>query len=100
MKILKGDEVLVLRGKDKGKKGKIDKVLSKKNKILITGINLFKKNVKRSGNKPAGITDIMKPMQVSKVVLVCSKCNLPTKASYKLSNDKKVRICKKCKQEI
>jgi large subunit ribosomal protein L24 len=100
MKLKKDDEVLVLQGKDRGKKGKVERLLRRKDQALVTGVNLYKKHVKKSGNKPGGITQIMKPLGVSKIILVCPKCNLPTKAEPKFSNDKKIRTCKKCKQEI
>lgn len=100
MRLKKDDEVLVLQGKDKGKKGKIEKPLRRKEQVLVTGINLYKKHVKKTGNKPGGIIQVMKPLRISNVVLVCPKCNLPTKAGVTIHNDKRVRMCKKCKQEI
>lgn len=100
MKLRNGDEVQVLQGKDKGRKGKIEKVFRKKNQILVSGINIFKKNVKRSGNTPGGIIDITKPINVSKVILVCPKCHLSSKIEIGVRSNKKVRVCRKCKQEI
>lgn len=100
MKLRSGDEVLVLQGKDKGRKGSIEKLFAKKNQVLVTGLNIYKKHMKRSGNVPGGIIDVTKPISISKVALVCPKCNLSTKAGVLTHNDKKVRICKKCKQEI
>ncbi len=100
MKLKKDDEVLVLQGKDRTKKGKIEKVLRKKEQVLVTGINLYKKHVKKTGNKPGGIIQVMKPLGVSKVVLVCPKCNLPTKIEVRAHDGKRARVCKKCKQEI
>ncbi|HEX7456287.1 MAG TPA: 50S ribosomal protein L24 [Candidatus Nanoarchaeia archaeon] len=100
MKLKSGDEVLVLQGKDRGKKGKIEKLLRKKSQVLVTGLNLYKKHIKKRGNKPGGITQVMKPLAISKVGLVCPKCNLATKISFKIHNDQKIRVCKKCRQEI
>jgi len=100
MKLKTGDEVLVLRGKDKGKKGKIERVFGKQRELLVAGVNIYKKHVKKSKNKPGGITEITRPLPVSKIVLVCPKCNLATKVQIATSADKKVRICKKCKQQI
>jgi len=100
MNLRNGDEVQLLQGKDKGRKGKIEKVFGKKNQILVSGLNIYKKNVKRSGNKPGGIIDIAKPINMSKVTLVCPKCNLNTKTQAEVQNSKKVRVCKKCKQAI
>lgn len=100
MKLRNGDEVLMLQGKDKGRKGKIEQVLGKRNQILVSGLNIFKKNVKKSGNTPGGIIDIAKPINMSKVTLICPKCNLNTKTEASVQANKKVRVCKKCKQKI
>jgi len=100
MKLETGDEVQILRGKDKGKKGKIEKIFAKSDQVLVTGVNMYKKHVKKAGKKPGGIVEMMKPLSVSKVVLVCPKCNLATKSGFVVHNDKKARICKKCKQQI
>jgi len=100
MKIKIGDEVAVLKGKDKGKKGKVEKIFSKRNQALITGINIYKKHAKKSGRAPGGIIEITKPLQVSNISLVCPKCNLSTKIGLLVKEGKKVRICKKCKQQI
>lgn len=99
MKLIKGDEVVVTAGKDKGKKGKIEKVFPLLNKVSVGGVNLYKKHLKgRRDLAQAGIVDIVKPLPVSNVSLVCPKCNLPTRVSYVLNGKEKVRICKNCKQ--
>ena len=100
MKLKTGDEVLVLRGKDKGRKGKVDRVFGRRQEILVAGINIYKKHVKKSGKTPGGITEVFRPLPVSKVVLVCPKCNLATKVQIASADNKKIRICKKCKQQI
>jgi large subunit ribosomal protein L24 len=103
MKIKSGDEVVVLKGKDKGKKGKVEKVFAKKETVVVSGVNLFKRHLKKgaSTNKnAAGVMEIIKPLPAASLSLICSKCGLPTKAAYVYKNDKKVRICKKCKQEF
>ena len=99
-KLKSGDEVQVLQGKDKGKKGKIERVLSKKDKVLVSGVNMYKRHVKRQGSTPPGIIDLVKPLPSSKLALVCPKCKLVTKIGFILKNGKKSRVCKKCKQEI
>ena len=101
MKLQIGDEVLVLQGKDKGKKGKIEQIFARGSKILVAGVNIYKKHVKKSRKVPGGITDVTRPLPVSKLALVCQKCNLATKAQTVPSdNNKKIRVCKKCKQQI
>lgn len=101
MKIKKGDTVLVISGKSKGKKGKILKAFPQKNKVLIGGVNLMKKHQKpkKSGEK-GQIIEKPAPINVSNVKIICSKCNKATRVGYKLVGDKKYRICKKCNKQI
>ena len=71
----KGDKVIVNLGKDKGKKGKIEKILYKKDSIIVSGVNIFKRHLKPQGQgKPGGIVDLVKPLRVSKVSILCPKC--------------------------
>ena len=101
MKIKKGDTVKVLIGKDKGKEGKIEKIYPKGNRVLILGVNEYKRHVKsRAKNQKSEIITITKPLPVSNVALVCPKCKKPTRVGYKITNNKKVRICRKCGKEI
>ena len=99
MKLKKGDNVLVIIGKDKGKKGKIEKVFPQKNKVLIPGINVFKKHAKPTGkDKVGGIIDKILPLSAANVALVCPKCGKPTRIGYQIDKErKKLRICRKCK---
>lgn len=101
MKLKKGDLVLITRGKDKGKKGKIEKVFPKAEKIFVAGVNAYKKHVKPQGEgKPGGIVDIIKPIRSANVALICPKCGSKTKIGYQLSEKDKLRICKKCQAAI
>ena len=101
MKLKKGDEVKVVRGKDKGKTGKIEKVFPKMDKIIIPNVNLYKRHLKaRSQNQPSEIITLTKPLSISNVKLVCPKCHLPTRVGYKIDDKSKTRICRKCNQEI
>jgi len=102
MKIRKGDTVLVISGKDRGRKGKILRAFPKERKVLIEGINLVKKHQrpKRQGEK-GQIIQLPKAIDVSNVKLICSKCDKPTRVGYKLTQEReKHRRCKKCGQEI
>ena len=102
MNIKKADTVFIISGKDRGKKGKVLEVLSKKRKVLIEGVNLMKKHQKpkKSGEK-GQIIQLAKPIDVSNVKLVCPKCGKATRVGYKFLEDKKkYRVCKKCGQEI
>lgn len=101
MKFKKGDNVKVVKGKDKGKTGKIDKVLPKKDQVLISNINQYKRHLKaRSQGQPSEIVTLTKPLSSENVILVCPKCNKTTRIGYKFQKGVKSRICKKCNSEI
>ena len=101
MKLKKGDEVIVTVGKDKGRKGKVEKVFPKDNAILVAGVNVYKRHTKRKDDKhPGGIISKPKAIQSSKVMLICPSCGQKTKIGYKKLKDEKVRICRKCEQKI
>lgn len=101
MKVKKGDQVLIISGKDKGKQGKILTSFPEREKITVEGINLRKKHMrpKKSGEK-GQIINLPGPIAVSNVKIICSKCGKATRVGYKLLENKKYRICKKCSQEI
>ena len=100
MKLKKGDEVKVIRGKDKGKTGKIEKVISK-TKVLITNVNQYKRHLKkRSEKQPSEIITITKPLPIYNVFLICPTCKLATRVGFRTEGDQKIRICKKCKKAI
>ena len=99
MKIKKGDLVKVTAGKDRGREGKVERVWA--DKILVPGVNQYKKHVKPQGEgRPGEIVALPRPLPVGNVALVCPKCKQQTRVGYKFINDKKVRICRKCKNEI
>ncbi|HUW71580.1 MAG TPA: 50S ribosomal protein L24 [Candidatus Humimicrobiaceae bacterium] len=102
MKIKKGDTVLIISGKDRGKKGKVLEIILKEGKVSIEGVNLIKKHQKpkKSGEK-GQIIQLPKPVDISNVKLICPKCGKATRTGHKFAEDKKkYRICKKCGQEI
>lgn len=100
MKIKKGDTVLISSGKDRGKKGRVLRVFPKKNQVLIEGLNLKRKHVKakRAGEK-GQVIETPGPIDASNMKLICSKCGKATRIGYKIAENKKYRICKKCGQE-
>jgi large subunit ribosomal protein L24 len=102
MKIRKNDTVLVTAGKDKGKRGKVRFAHPKKNRVVVEGINFIKKHSRARGQaRQAGIIDLEAPIDVSNVVLLCQKCNRPTRVGFtSLEDGRKVRICRKCKEVI
>lgn len=101
MKIKKGDTVLIISGKDRARKGKILKALPREQKVLVEGINLKKKHIrpKKEGEK-GQIVQVPAPILVFNVKLICPKCQKATRVGYKIREDKKYRICKKCGKEI
>jgi len=101
MKIKKGDTIKVLYGKDAGRRASVLAVNPKKNTVIVDGINMYKKHIKGDGReKTSEIVNIVKPMSLSKVMLVCPLCNKATRVGMKIEGDKKVRICKKCGKAI
>ena len=101
MKIKKGDKVKIVTGKDKGKDGVVERVYPLQNKILIPGINIYKKHVKKSEKMPqGGIVELPRSLDISKVMLICPKCSKQTRIGYKVEAKHKVRICRKCKNTI
>jgi large subunit ribosomal protein L24 len=100
-KIKIGDNVSVIRGKDSGKTGKVTG-FSGVNKLLVEGVNMFKKHVKPALTKDnkGGIFDVTKPISLANVILVCPKCSKPTRVGFRIDKDAKRRICKKCKAAI
>lgn len=99
MKIKKGDEVKVIRGKDIGKTGKVERVFPAKQRLVVAGINLFKKHKKsRSQRQRSETITITKPLSLANVALICPKCKLVTRIGFTFEGEKKVRKCKKCNQ--
>ncbi|CAH58328.1 50S ribosomal protein L24 [Ehrlichia ruminantium] len=100
MKIIAGDDVLVVSGKDKGKMGKVIKVLKKKSCgkdltfAIVSGINICKKSVKATQNSDGGIISVERPINISNIALVDSVLGIRTKVGYKFIDDKKVRFMK------
>lgn len=101
MKIKKGDTVLIMSGKDRGKRGKVLDAFPKSGKLTVEGLNLLKKHVKpkKSGEK-GQIVQLPGSIPASRVKLVCPKCGEPARVGYKIAEKNKYRICKKCNQEI
>ncbi len=102
MKIKKNDQVKITLGKDRGRTGTVKRVLPKKNKIVVEGINIAKKHVKPQGeNQKGGIIKVEKPFFASKAMVICPSCKEPTRVGYEI-NDKgeKQRICRKCNKII
>ena len=101
MKIKKGDNVKILSGKDRGKTGKVSRVLPDAGKALVDGLNLVKKHIRprKQGEKGQRVS-VPAAIDVSNLMLVCSKCSKATRVGFKVSEKSKFRICKKCGSEI
>jgi large subunit ribosomal protein L24 len=98
-KLKKGDMVKVSAGKEKGKTGKIMKIISEKNKVVIEKLNFMKKHQRPDAKGKGGIVEKEGPLQMSNVMFLCSKCDKGVRVGYKILDDgKKVRICKKCRE--
>lgn len=101
MLIKKGDNVLVLRGKDKDKKGKVLRCFPPEGKVLVEKVNMKKmhKRARKQGEK-GQIVEVAAPINVFKVKLICPKCGQPARIGHKFIGEKKSRICKKCGEEV
>jgi len=98
MKIKKGDNVKIMSGKDRGKTGKVLHALPEEGKIVIDGLNVFKKRSrpKKQGEKGETVL-VPRPLPASRVMLICANCKMPTRVGYRTEGAKNVRYCKKCK---
>lgn len=101
MKFKKGDNIIIISGRDKNKKAKILKVFPKEGKIIADGINIKKKHQrpKKQGEKGRRL-EISAPFDVSKAMIICGSCSKPTRIGYKLVDKNKIRICRYCQAEL
>jgi large subunit ribosomal protein L24 len=101
MKIKKGDRVVVLSGKDKGKDGVVQRAIPSEGKVVVEGVNTAKRHRKaRTATEQGGIVDIDKPIDVSNVAIISPKDGKPTRVGYRFEGGKKVRFCKRTGVEI
>ena len=97
LNIKKGDSVIVLTGKDKGKKGKVLRVDVAKESVIVEGVNVATKHKKPKNQQDiGGLVKVENPIHVSNVMVICPKCNKPTRTGHDVKDGEKVRICKKC----
>jgi len=97
MRIRKGDRVMVLQGKDRGRSGEVMRAIPRENKVIVEGVNISKRHSRpRRGTMQGGIIDKDMPMHVASVAIICSTCG-PTRIGYRQDEQgRKVRVCKKC----
>ena len=102
IRLKKDDKVKILTGKDKGKIGKVLKVVKKTNRVIIENINVVKVHQRPTqANPQGGIVDKNMPLHISNLMIMCNSCVKPTRIGMKqLEDGKRVRICKKCSQQI
>ena len=101
MKVITGDTVLVTTGKDKGKQARVVRALPKKSKVVVEGVNMVTKHIKKQGNRPGQRIQFEKPIDASNVKVVSPISGKPTRIGYKrLENGKKVRIDKKTGEQV
>ncbi len=102
MNIRKNDTVMVLAGKDKGKKGKVRFAHPKEETLIVEGINFIKRHARATGQaRQAGVIELEAPLHVSKVMYFCDKCNKPVRIGFRFLEDgKKVRFCRACQEVV
>ena len=104
MTVRKGDTVLVIAGKDRGKRGTVDRVETTKRGlgVVVPGLNMAKRHMRsRTRSQQAGILDLPVPIHVSNVQVVCPRCNRPTRIGHsQLESGRRTRVCKRCGEQI
>ena len=102
MKIRKNDTVLVISGKDRGKKGKVRFAYPKKERVIVEGVNFIKRHMRAMRQvRQAGIIEREAALHVSNVMLLCSKCNHPTRIGFRtLQDGRRVRFCRSCGEVV
>jgi large subunit ribosomal protein L24 len=102
LKIRKGDEVQVIGGKDRGKRGRVQEVRPGSLTVVVAGVNVAKRHTKPnpSKNNKGGIIEQPMPMSLGKVMVVCPHCGKPTRVAHRSDEDTKERICKRCGEPI
>ena len=102
MRIRRDDTVVIITGKDRGKKGKVRRAFPDEDRVVVEGLNMIKRHSRaRRATRQAGIIELEAPIHVSDVMLVCNKCGNPTRISFRFLDDgRKVRICNSCREVI
>lgn len=100
--IKKADQVLVIKGRDRGKTGAVVAVSPTSGQIKIEGLNVVKRHLRKSSRagQPGGITEKIQPIPVSKVMLICPNCHQPVRVGHQVVSGKRERVCKKCQAII
>ena len=100
-RLKKDDTVLVIAGRERGKTGRILRVVSETGRVVVERVNMIKRHQKaRSAQQPGGIIEREAPLHASNVMLLCGKCSKPTRVGSRRSNDAAARVCKRCGEQI
>lgn len=102
-RVRRGDTVEVISGEERGSRGEVHQVFPEKNRVVVHGLNLVKKHQRRTGQvrTQTGIIEFEAPMKLSKVQPVCPACDRPTRVAFRVQPDgQKVRVCKRCDQQL
>lgn len=100
LKVKKGDEVIVIAGREKGKKGTITKVIPDERRVIVGGVNMVKRHTKPSRTGAGGIVEKEASLHVSNVALIDAKSGKPTRVGYKMEGDKKIRISRRSGEAV
>jgi large subunit ribosomal protein L24 len=102
MRIRKDDTVVIITGKDRGKRGKVRRAFPNEDRVVVEGLNMIKRHSRaRRATRQAGIIELEAPIHVSDVMLICNKCGNPARVNFRLLDDgKKVRVCNSCREVI
>ena len=100
-RIRRGDEVLVTSGRNKGQRGQVRVNLIERDRVVVEGVNIVKKHIKRGRARQAGIVEVEAPLHISNVVLICPNCKQPTRVGVRAdAAGKNERYCKKCERTV
>ncbi|PIS29613.1 50S ribosomal protein L24 [Candidatus Saganbacteria bacterium CG08_land_8_20_14_0_20_45_16] len=100
LKIKKGDTVIVLSGRDKNKKGKVLEVFLDSSEVIVERVNIVKRHLRPTRSFQGGIIEKPLPVKISKLMLVCPRCNTPARVKRQINEDKLVRVCKRCNEIV
>ena len=101
LKIKKGDNVIVIAGRDRGKTGEVLRVMPEESRLLVQGVNMVKRHTAPRPGQPGGIVEKEASIHVSNLMVVCSNCDKPSRVGYRrLEDGRKIRICRKCNGDI
>ena len=102
MQIRKNDSVMIIAGRERGKTGKVLRVISDKGAAIIERVNLIKRHTRPKGpQQPGGIVEKEAPLDISNLMFFCERCNAPVRVGYKIAADKsKARVCRNCKEPL